>query len=56
MPHLLGTSKLSDACPNDLYKLRMLVDYEAISISGDKAEFGLNVANEVLQLIAHRNG
>lgn len=41
---------------NDLYKLRILVDYEAMSVSGDKAEFGLNVANEVLQLIAHHNG
>jgi uncharacterized protein (UPF0332 family) len=41
---------------NDLYKLRILVDYEAISVSGDKAEFGLNVVNEVLQLIAHHKG
>jgi hypothetical protein len=44
MPHLLKTGKWSDTCPNDLHKLRMVVDYEAISVSDDKAEFGLNVA------------
>jgi uncharacterized protein (UPF0332 family) len=40
----------------NLYQLRLSVDYDAIPASDVEAEFGLNVTNEVLQLIAHHVG
>ena len=40
----------------DLYRLRILVDYEAASVTDDKARFGLDVIEEVLQIIAHHTG
>ncbi len=40
----------------DLYRLRVLVDYEAASVTDDKARFGLDVTEEVLQIIAHHTG
>jgi uncharacterized protein (UPF0332 family) len=40
----------------DLYRLRVLVDYEAASVTDDKARFGLDVIEEVLQIIAHHTG
>jgi uncharacterized protein (UPF0332 family) len=41
---------------DELYRLRILVDYAAASVADDKAEFGLDVVNQVLQIIAHHTG
>jgi uncharacterized protein (UPF0332 family) len=39
-----------------LYRLRISADYEAASASDAEADLGLNVVQEVLQLIAHHAG
>jgi uncharacterized protein (UPF0332 family) len=36
-----------------LYRLRIAVDYAVDSVSLERAEFGLNVAKELFQVIAH---
>jgi uncharacterized protein (UPF0332 family) len=41
---------------DELYRLRNLVDYDAASASDDKAEFGLNIVREILQIVAHHTG
>jgi uncharacterized protein (UPF0332 family) len=39
-----------------LYRLRIAVDYAADSVSLEQAEFGLNVAEELFQVIAQHMG
>ena len=41
---------------DDLYRLRIAVDYAAASASRAQAEFGLDVVQDTLQMIAHRTG
>jgi uncharacterized protein (UPF0332 family) len=41
---------------DDLYRLRIAVDYAAASVSYPQAEFGLNVTQETLQTIVHHIG
>jgi uncharacterized protein (UPF0332 family) len=40
----------------DLYYSRVSVDYDANPASDVDAEFGLNIINEALQIIAHHRG
>ncbi|HEY7494537.1 MAG TPA: hypothetical protein VIH59_25980 [Candidatus Tectomicrobia bacterium] len=41
---------------DDLYRLRIAVDYAAISATQAQAAFGLDVVQEVLQMIARHTG
>lgn len=41
---------------DNLYHLRISVDYKAASALDVEAEFGLNVVNEMLQIIAYHTG
>ena len=41
---------------DDLYRLRIAVDYAAASASRTQAEFGLDVVKETLHMIAHHMG
>ena len=39
-----------------LYRLRVVVDYEAKPVSKAEAELGLEVIGELLQFVAHNTG
>ena len=39
-----------------LYRLRITADYAALPVSLEKAEFGLDVVQELFQLITHHTG
>ena len=41
---------------DDLYRLRIAVDYVTASASHTQAEFGLHVAQETLHMIVHHMG
>jgi uncharacterized protein (UPF0332 family) len=53
LPNVLATLRKK---LEDLYRLRIAVDYAAASASDTDAKFGLDVVQEVLQTITHHTG